>query len=296
MDIRRILTGVSGGTASNGTAELACRVAARFGAHLTALHVRHDIAGSVIAHGAEGLAAAEHMRRAAKKSDAVQATSETVKSAFAAAAARHNLPFEDAEPTTPGAPPAAPPAAGACWREETGDAPALLSRQARFFDLIVLGRSDRVIDEPHSDAIEQTLTNSGRPVLLAPAEPPGAFGETIGIAWDGSDQAVRAMVAALPFLRVATNIVLVAIGAESKQDAGELQAYLGAHEVTANLKSLPAVEGKSSGGQLLSAARDEGADLLVLGGYGQAPWREVLFGGITSELVDRSQLPLLLSR
>ena len=42
------------------------------------------------------------------------------------------------------------------WRVETGFAPLLLSRQARFFDLVVLGRSDRVVDLPHTDTIEET--------------------------------------------------------------------------------------------------------------------------------------------
>jgi len=34
---------------------------------------------------------------------------------------------------------------------------------------------------------------------------------------------------------------------------------------------------------------------VVLGGYGQAPWRQALFGGTTNELVGVSLLPLLLA-
>ena len=47
-------------------------------------------------------------------------------------------------------------------------------------------------------------------------------------------------------------------------------------------------------GQLfLSKARDEDADLLVMRGYGHAPWREALFGGATRELVGTSLLTAL---
>jgi nucleotide-binding universal stress UspA family protein len=42
MDYRTILVAVSGGSASVGAVELACRLAHRFASHLEALHVRID--------------------------------------------------------------------------------------------------------------------------------------------------------------------------------------------------------------------------------------------------------------
>ena len=42
MRFKTILAGVSGGSASNGALELACRFAERFGAHLEAFHARLD--------------------------------------------------------------------------------------------------------------------------------------------------------------------------------------------------------------------------------------------------------------
>jgi nucleotide-binding universal stress UspA family protein len=54
------------------------------------------------------------------------------------------------------------------------------------------------------------------------------------------------------------------------------------------------VAGAGAGQQLLSTAREENADLLVMGGYGRGPWREMFFGGATRELVAASLLPLLL--
>jgi nucleotide-binding universal stress UspA family protein len=58
---------------------------------------------------------------------------------------------------------------------------------------------------------------------------------------------------------------------------------------------MPAVDGAGIGQQLLSAAHDENAGLLVMGGYGHVPWREFLFGGATREVVGTSLLPLLLT-
>ena len=46
---------------------------------------------------------------------------------------------------------------------------------------------------------------------------------------------------------------------------------------------------------MLTAAREDGANLLVMGGYGQMPWREFLFGGATREVIGTSLLPVLLT-
>ena len=58
---------------------------------------------------------------------------------------------------------------------------------------------------------------------------------------------------------------------------------------------VPSIPGTVPGQQLLSAAREEDADLLVMGAYGQVAWREFLFGGATREVVGVSLLPLLLA-
>jgi nucleotide-binding universal stress UspA family protein len=286
MSIRTILAALSGGSATDGTVELACRCAARFGAHLEALHVRIDVNEIVLAAGAEGLAAAADLGWADQTAKEVEATAVETRAAFDAAIARHGLPLTDAP---------VPEERSATWHEEVGDAPAIVARRARFFDLVVLGRSDRVIDEPHTDAIEETLLRSGRPVLLAPVAAPAEFGDTVAVAWNGSAGAVRAVIAALPLLRVAKSTVLITLGEPDGEGAAELQAYLRMHAIAAGLRAVPPVAGESPAGQLLSAARDAGADLLVLGGYSRAPWREALFGGTTSELVGASRLPLLIA-
>jgi nucleotide-binding universal stress UspA family protein len=287
MAIKTIMAGMSGGSASNGTGEIACRLAARFGAHLTALHVRPDVSGMVIAAGAEGLAAAAAISWTIDTAESLAARQAQAEADFTATAFRHRLSVGTGVETS-----ASP---GAVWEEQTGDVSGIIAARARFFDLVVLGRSDRVIDAPHSDAIEQTLIRSGRPVLLAPAAPPEALGETVAFAWNGSAQAVRGLVAALPFLRQARRTLVIIVGDDGTTNSDELLVYFRKHGIAAVLKQVRPVAGAGLGGQLLSAAREEGADLLALGGYGQAPWRQALFGGTTNELVGVSLLPLLLA-
>lgn len=88
---------------------------------------------------------------------------------------------------------------------------------------------------------------------------------------------------------------MIIAGDGGATNGDELLAYLRMHGIAAALTPVRSVAGAGLGGQLLSAARAEGADLMVFGGYGQAPWRQALFGGTTNELIGVSLLPLLLA-
>jgi len=288
MTTSTMLVAVSGGTASDGAVELACRFARRLSAHLEGFHVKADPFELV----AQGYFATYFTDRFIQDFVAEADTRATkVRKAFEQALARHGMEFRPQKPTElPGS-----VGAAAVWREETGNGPALVARRARFFDLVVLGRSERVVDQPSSDTVEQTLIHSGRPVLLAPAKAPDAVGDRIAIGWDGSAAAVRAMVGALSLLRAAEETVVLSIGDKHRESAQSAVEYLSWRGVKAKHSGIPAVPGAGIGGQLLGSARDCGADLLIMGGYGHTPWREFFLGGATREILGVSLLPLLLA-
>ena len=290
MTFKTILAAASGGSASDGTVELACRFARRFGAHLEAFHAKPD-PRDLFTYSTDAFGTAmsgDFVDRFIKDSDSIAAKAQA---SFEAALARHQIAIS-------AAPSLSLPdkiSASGSWREEVGYAATLVSRRARFFDLVVLGRSDRVVDQPHTDVVEQTLLNSGRPVLVAPAEPPADIGDNIAIGWNGSDAATRALANSLSFITSARNVSIITIGDRHQDSAASLVEYLGWYGVAAKHRHLTTVGGAGVGQQLLSAAHDENADLLVMGGYGQVPWREFLFGGATRSVVGTSLLPLLLT-
>jgi nucleotide-binding universal stress UspA family protein len=285
MAIRTILACASGGTASDGAIELGCRLARRFEAHLECFHVKPD-PQELLMYAGDGFGLAFAGNWIEQFSAEAAATAAKTKAAFAAATERHGLAMTEAPPKV---------GASAAWRVETGYAPLVVSGRARFFDLAVLGRSDRVVDRPHSDTVEETLIRSGRPILLAPAQVPAALGNTIAFGWDGSPGAVRVLTASLPLLAAARAIFVITVGDRHEDSAGDMIEYLGRQGITATRRHVRAVSGVGREEQLLAAARDEEADLLVMGGYGHTPWREMLFGGATREVVGTSLLPLLLS-
>jgi nucleotide-binding universal stress UspA family protein len=170
-----------------------------------------------------------------------------------------------------------------------------VSRRARFFDLVVLGHSARVVDHLFSNTVEEAVIRSGRPVLLAPAQPPSTTGERIALSWNGSPEAVRALAVALPFLTTAQAVTIITIGERAAGDLPFLVEYLARHGVVATQCSLQPFSGVKVGEQLLAKACEAGADLLVIGGYGNAPCHEVLLSGATRDDVAGRLLPVLLS-
>jgi nucleotide-binding universal stress UspA family protein len=291
MSIKTILVGASGGTASDGAIDLACRLAARLGAHLEGYHVKLDPNDVIIASSmVGGLGVPMHGPWIDRTLEDADKLAGKIRAAFFQATNRHGLTKADQQQ--------AGIAEGASveWRAETGSGAALIAARARFFDLIVLGRSDRVIDQPASDVIEDTLLQSGRPVLLAPATPPPTIGETIAIGWDGSPRSVRAITATLPLLRQAKKTVILAISDDpGGSSTAPITEYLRWHGIASNGQSLRAATGVGRGEQLLSAARDAGADLLVMGAFGQTRWRQMLFGSATQTVVSTSLLSVVLT-
>lgn len=290
MTIRAILTAVSGGPASGGAIELGCRLARRFAAHLEGFHVLSD-PRAVLAAGGEdiivppsaGLIAGAVQQSAVRAGRARRLFHRTVE--------YHGIALSEAA-----APGVSLPSA--CWREDTGLAAALVAERGRFFDLIVLGRSERVVGAPHTQTIEQTLRQSGRPVLLAPIDPPPEIGAAVAIAWNASPESVRALSAALPFIEQARAVTVITSGDDDDAALGEsirrVRDYLAWHGIAAEARLVAGSSGRQAGRVLIEAAQEAGADLLVMGAYGQAPWREQLFGGATSGAVARMAPPLLL--
>lgn len=287
MAIRAILAPLSGGAASEGAIETACRLAKRFGAHVAALHVRLDAREALPLLGPDVAAPVASQLVEAMIRESTEGE-ERAKALFEAAVAHHDLPLR-AKPA------GAAGESSASWRVETGAAPAIVAQQARFADLVVLGQSGRVTDQPHTETLEETLLTSGRPVLLAPARALALLGKVVAIAWNGSPQAARAVAAALPFLAQAREVHVLRAGKPEEEAAPDLEEYLAWHGIAAAPRAVQPVAGVGVGELVLADAREAGADLLVMGGYGRAPWREMIFGGATRHIVGTSRLPVLLA-
>lgn len=191
------------------------------------------------------------------------------------------------------------------WREvDSGFAEAIgvLVEHGRSADLIVASQSDPEWSySSQLDAPERLVMESGRPVLIIPRS--GTYAEPIKrvvVAWNGKREAARAVFDALPFLKQASEVIVLWVDPRADSDvAGDLPGIdvcqaLARHgvkcEATQNMR--PAVD---VGDALLSAVKTNGAELLVMGCYGHSRLREFVFGGATRHVLRHMTVPVLMS-
>jgi nucleotide-binding universal stress UspA family protein len=113
------------------------------------------------------------------------------------------------------------------------------------------------------------------------------------VAWNGSREAARAVRDALPFLTEAAAVTVASFGAAAPRELEDVVDLLEGHGVRATARA--EADTASIGGQLIGLAAALDCDLMVLGAYGRPRLREVILGGVTREILQGAQVPVLLS-
>ncbi len=190
------------------------------------------------------------------------------------------------------------------WRCIDGKPLPVLSLHARYTDVAIVGQRDPSGESGADDAgmPDQLILSIGRPVLVVPFV--GAYpviGEQVMVAWDGSRLATRAVNDALPILTQAKKVMVIAVnpsteneGAHGEIPSADICLHLARHGVNAEAQQVYA-DDLGVGEMLLSRATDEGCDLMVIGAYGHARWRELVLGGVTRHMLMHMTLPVLMS-
>lgn len=182
------------------------------------------------------------------------------------------------------------------WRQETGDEPRWLAAHGRAADLLVVGRP-RNGEAVAMDVLEAALMETGRPVLVASATPPGSLSSTIAIAWKDRPEAARAVGAAQPFLRLADQVIIISVTEDvhtDEESCERLRHALSWQNPRVSVRCVkqddrPPVE------ILLATAKAMKAEMLVMGGYGHSRVREVIFGGFTRRILTDADIPVLMA-
>jgi nucleotide-binding universal stress UspA family protein len=179
------------------------------------------------------------------------------------------------------------------------DAAASLGEMARLHDLSVVLQPDPALASFDNDVPGEILFQAGGPVLFLPHTFRGTFkAKRIGICWDGSRLAGRAMRDAAPFLARAEEIVIMAINeadtAPERASASNLARHLGRRGLSTRTVSLSAARTDIQP-TILSLAADESLDVLVMGGYGHSRLHERFLGGVTRAMLEAMTVPTLMS-
>jgi len=277
MTIATILVPVDGSATAHSALETAFTVGRDWGVRVEVLHVRSDSRDAVTLLGG-GISAPMVEEMIGRAEQEALRWSEQARTQFEEVRARF-----------------APPDGGeivADWIEVVGHVNDEVARRGRLADLVVVGRS--IQEMIPADTLNAALFETGRPVLLAPPKPLPSLGRRVAVAWNGSTEAARAVTAALPFLARAQAVTVVTAVAGDSGAASDMTSYLALHGVDAAIREVP-LAGLSVGEALLDAVAQMEADLLVMGAYTHSRMREMILGGVTRHMLDRTEIPLLMA-
>ncbi len=287
MTIARILAIVDGSDSSAGSLQTGLQLGRRFSCRVDFLHVEPDVVTSVpiVGEGMSGAAVEQIIGSLQAEADArSKAARDLFDSQCAAQSLQRVQPDDDISPGT----------FCVSLRQVVGRESEEVARRGRLADLIVLARPALNGDVEGAADFDAALFDSGRPVVLVPAEPVAALGDTVAIAWNRSREAARAVAAALPVLRQADKVfILTARETDDSPEPSELARYLGGHGITAKTWAFsPGTE--PIGDSLMREAHKAGADLLVMGAYGHSRLREFVLGGATRGVLSHGVIPVML--
>jgi nucleotide-binding universal stress UspA family protein len=170
----------------------------------------------------------------------------------------------------------------------------VVATRARISDLVVTSRGSA--EGEVSETIEAVLTEGGRPVLVLPRGDHVPLQGTCVVAWNGRPEAARAVSFALPFLKAAAQTIVLEVddaGSRRGLSAKIVAQYLASHGVAARDQSTR--KSGTIGTTLVRAARDNQANLLVMGGAAYSRLRRMIFGGVTRDVIEKTDIPVLMA-
>lgn len=178
--------------------------------------------------------------------------------------------------------------------EEFGRMADVIKHNGRLADLVVVAKPDR--DRLLGvNSLRSALFQTGRPVLVCPPDsnPTGDFGARLTVGWNGSLEAARTVALTLDLVAGAERVTVLCAGRGQSHAATpeELVDYYRLRGIAADIHRF---EARNPGLALLDKTREFGASLLIMGAYGQSHERELLFGGNTQDVVNTTEIPVVM--
>ncbi len=182
-------------------------------------------------------------------------------------------------------------------RQRYGMLEETLVEQEKDVRLFVFGRRGVSAEATQRDLgrnVERVVRALHKPILAVT----DSFTEPrrVMIAFDGGIVTRRGveMVAASPLFR-GLPVHLLMSGKESQQASKQLEWAKTTLEA-ANFDIFPSLIPGDAESVIAKAIREQEIDMLIMGAYSHAPWRSLLFGSKTSDLLRSAKVPTLLLR
>jgi nucleotide-binding universal stress UspA family protein len=284
---KSILASLTGFASDKSVLDAAFAIARNNSGHVACLHTRIDPTESAALAGVTSRHMHSSLLEIAQRIAGEEAErSGQVNAAFTEAITRHSMSISDD--------PAHDKGASASLKEVTTLLDETL-HQSRYHDLTVMAR----VPELSSERLHNIVMQAGRPVLIAPPKPAQTIGETVVIAWKDGAEAAKALTSAMPILALAKRVTIVSLSENNTGNdidvasAEKVALQLKWHGIAAKVQMFYAST-VSASRKIEEIAFSLDADLLVMGAYGHSRMREMIFGGVTLEMLGDCAIPVLM--
>lgn len=280
--IKKIVIPVRGDGKGDNVLAHAAALAHRFGAHVSITHCRPR-PEDMIPYGVPifGFMKKQMLEQATMLADQEEAGLEEEVKALCKTLSLNLTSGTDRGPAT------------ASWVEQPGKQVDVIKSNGRLADIICVAKPD-VDRNIGTNTLRAALFHTGRPVMMCPERdtPIEALCDHIAVGWNGSLEASRAVAMTIGMLEQASKVTVLTSGSEvhgaTKDD---LMDYLSLRGIEPDIVTF---DNKGSAGQnLLKHAMAAGADVLLMGAYGDSHEAETIFGGNTQAVVDNATLPVI---
>ncbi|MDG1708773.1 MAG: universal stress protein [Emcibacteraceae bacterium] len=160
--------------------------------------------------------------------------------------------------------------------------------------MTILSQKGESYDEIMS-VMHDFIIESGLPAIIIPLSGAPAPTKNILVAWDGGRQCAKAVHDALPLLVKADKVTVLTVSEDVKQQVPEADICikLARHGVVA--EALTVDDSLKISTRILQTADEINADLIVAGAWGHVRLREIIFGGVTKQLLSNQTHTIYLS-
>jgi nucleotide-binding universal stress UspA family protein len=178
------------------------------------------------------------------------------------------------------------------WQEKVGLPDKLMAIAGPVADLTIVTRASASSKVARMFMLA-ALMNTGRPVLVLPPNQTRAPGKRIAIAWNQSAEVARVVSGCMPLLQAAEQVTIITCGSEGRlgPKSRQLKDYLAHYGIDATVR---VTKGRNEEKELLDVYKQTKSDLLFMGAYSRARFREMVFGGMTEYMLSRAKIPVIM--
>ena len=181
----------------------------------------------------------------------------------------------------------------------TADVREIVAQRALVCDVVTIAKNLKDLNpDVYKAASNGVLFDS--PISLALNDAALRKPKRVFLAWNTELPASRAAHRALPILKQADEVIVGCVDLKASEDGNgedpgaDVARWLSHHGCDVTVAQYPS-GGQPTSNIIKQRASEAGANLVVMGAYGRSRLREFILGGTTREMLEQSEIPVMMA-